>query len=168
MRIIALSQIYCTASPFLGLSFPFEGPGFESAWPCLVEQIRAWHQSDPAGVSALLPPSPVTRGEWVIALIPGLCLSGRCEPYPRWHSPGSGKFLSPTCRSLSSSSSRVLGHPRPSSHWPLSVTHLLQGSLLTPHPPNLSPSHHQLRHSRRKPPVCLLDLRGAGRGRVWG
>lgn len=62
MRIIAFSQIYCTASPFLGLSFPIEGPGFESAWPCLVGQIRAWHQAGPAGVLALLPPSPVTGG----------------------------------------------------------------------------------------------------------
>lgn len=152
-----------------GSQFPHlynEGPGFESGWPRLVGQTRAWRRAGPAGVLALLPPSPVTGGT---ALILGPCLSGRCEPYPRWHSPGSGKFPSPTCRSLSSSPSRLLGHPRPLSHWPLSATHLLQGSLLTP-PPNLSPSHRisSITADRSHLPVCLLDLPGAGRGARLG
>lgn len=145
-----------------GSQFPHlynEGPGFESGWPRLVGQTRAWWRAGPAGVLALLPPSPVTGGT---ALILGPCLSGRCEPYPRWHSPGSGKFPSPTCRSLSSSPSRLLGHPHPSSPWPLSATHLLQGSLLTPPPKSVPFPPHQLHHSRQKPPTCLLA------GPPWG
>lgn len=145
-----------------GSQFPHlynEGPGFESGWPRLVGQTRAWRRAGPAGVLALLPPSPVTGGT---ALILGPCLSGRCEPYPRWHSPGSGKFPSPTFRSLSSSPSRLLGHPHPSSPWPLSATHLLQGSLLTPPPKSVPFPPHQLHHSRQKPPTCLLA------GPPWG